>query len=235
MPTRSPMIRSAFNSWEDEFSGRGKRPVVFDILGPDRETSILPPDLFLVLHTNPKSMKFTYQKNIVRIQTRGGWVEQHWGDSVEEINFDVATGGFMRLRSGLSNKTGTGLLDSQQARRGRRETIQYDKYLDFLALFKNNGAVYDARGNIAAQGYIKIIFDGGVHIGWFNTLSVTEAVEQPYQFALSANFQVDEELMVWRSTAFRTGVDMFGEGTTAFPETSQEPIFDEFSRPRGFV
>lgn len=226
-----PVFKSAFNSHLDEFSGLGKRPVVFDILGADRETSVLPEDLLIVFHVNPNTMKLSYQKNIVRIQTKGGYVEQHWGDSVEEINFDFATGGFMRMTSGLSNKTGTGLLVTEQARKGRRETIAYDSYLDMLALFKNNGAVYDARGNIASQGYVKVTFDGGVYIGWFNTFSVSEEVSKPFQFALTSTFQIDQEIQVWRSTITRAADEGLGLGP--LPEFGNEPVFDAFEGTGG--
>ena len=188
------MIRSAFHSPEDEASGAGKRPVVFDILGPDWETSLLPEGSKLVLHVNPSSMKIQHQKRIERIQTRGGFVEQHWGDGVESINFDMATGGFMRLYAGLSNITGTGQGG------GRRETIAYDKYLDMLALFQNNGSIYDSRGNIVLQGQIKVTFDGGVFHGWFDTFSVAETADGPYQFKLSAAMTIQREIMVFRST-----------------------------------
>ena len=75
MATAIPAIRSAFTSPNDEASGRGIRPVVFDILGPDWETSLLPDDFRLILHVNPKSMAIKYQRQVERIQTRGGFVE----------------------------------------------------------------------------------------------------------------------------------------------------------------
>lgn len=188
------VIRSAFHSPEDETSGAGKRPVVFDILGPDWETSLLPDGFKLVLHVNPSSMTIQHAKKVERIQTRGGFVEQHWGDDTESIKFDMATGGFMRLYAGLSNITGR----SQGG--GRRETIAYDKYVDFLALFKNNGSIYDSRGNVVLQGQIKVTFDGGVFTGWFDNFSVTESADNPYQFKLSTMFTVHHEVMIFRST-----------------------------------
>lgn len=175
-------------------SGRGRRPVIFDILAPDRETSLLnladegKGDLRLVLHVNPRTMQFSYSKQIERSQTRGGFVEFHWGDAAEEITFDAATGGFMRMYTGLSNITA--------GPQGRRETIAYDKYLDLLALFHNNGAIYDLFGNIVVQGYIQMSFDGGVHIGWFDgAFTVTEDANTPYMFNMSARFIIDREVM----------------------------------------
>lgn len=195
------IIPSAFQSPMDEFNGSGKRPVVFDIIGPNRQDSLLPPDLKLVLHVNPTSMAFTYAKTISRQQTLAGWVEYHWGSNPTEIAFTQATGGFVRLHSGLSNITGptpsNNLLKNVQARDvggTRRDTLAYDKYLDMLALFHNNGAIYDSKGTIAFQGQVLITYDGGAWWGWFSAFTVEETAEKPYQFALTANFTVDREV-----------------------------------------
>ena len=196
-----PLFRSAFMSPDDEYLGKGIRPVVFDIVGTDLTTSLLPDDLKMVLHVNPGSMKFSYTKIIERIQTKGGWVEQHWGDGTETIALSMATGGFMRIYTGLSNITGPGPVDDVwDVEGGRRETIAYDKYLDMLALFHNNGAIYDLQGNIVFNGAIKISFDGGVHYGWFSDFSVTEAATKPYQFDITANFVVRNEIWNLRTT-----------------------------------
>ena len=194
MASNIPVFRSQFSSPNEEALGRGRRPVVFDILGPDWETSILPEDLRLVLHVNPQSMSIKYARVVTRIQTQGGYVEQHWGDGSQNIDFDMVTGGFMRLYTGLSNITGT------KYGGGRRETIAYDKFLDALALFHNNGSVFDVNGNIVYQGILKVTFDGGVFLGWFTNFTVTESAEKPYQFTMTAGFEVHKEIQVWRTT-----------------------------------
>jgi len=184
---------------------RGRRPVIFDVVKSDRETSILPEGLRLVLHVNPRSMNLSYAKQTDRVQTRGGFVEFHWGDAAEEITFEAATGGFMRLYAGLSNITGG------SGTQGRRETIAYDKYLDLLSLFHSNGAIYDRLGNIVQQGYIKMTFDGAVHIGWFSDqFTVTEAANQPYMFNLSTKFIIDQEILRWRSSDLGLRSDRIG-------------------------
>lgn len=198
MPDQRPVFRSSLSGPNEAQLHRGRRPVIFDVLAPDRETSlldILDRDIRLVLHVNPSSMQFSYTKQTERVQTRGGFVEFHWGDQLENITFEAATGGFMRLYSGLSNITGSG-----SGAQGRRETIAYNKYIDLLALFHHNGAIYDAAGNIVVQGYIKMIFDGGSHIGWFDSnFSVTESATTPFMFALSGSFIIDKEEMSFRT------------------------------------
>ena len=200
MTSRVPVFRSAFQSPEDEYGPEGKRPVVFDILAPDKETSILPEGFRLVLHVNPRTMQINNAKIITRIQTRGGYVEQHWGEGVRTIDFNMATGGFMRLYSGVSSITGgTGSLDVGGT---RRETIAYDKYLDLLALFHNNGSIYDTNGKLVFQGIIQISFDGGIYQGYFSNFNLTEAAEKPYSMEMTTQFLVEKEIQRFRSAPY---------------------------------
>jgi len=187
-----PVFKGAFRSSDDEFNGQGKRPVVFDIIAPDGETSLLPGSLKMVLHVNPRTMKFSYTKVIERVQTKGGFVEFHWGEGLGTITFEMATGGFMRLYSGLSNITG-GKNAAMDVGGTRRETIAYDKYLDILALYHNNGDVYDQNGNLVFDGQIKVTFDGGTHFGKWASFSVQETAEKPYQFELSGEFYIQQD------------------------------------------
>ncbi len=180
----------------EEFPESGRRPVIFDILGPDRETSILPAEYRLVCHVNPTNMQLAYTRKVERIQTRGGFVEQHWGDDTQSLSMESVTGGFMRLYSGLSNIT-----DPSRVEGSRRETLAYDSYLDMLALFHNNGSIYDTQGKVALQGIIKVIFDGGVYLGWFDDFAVTESASNPFMFSLNCKMTIDSEIQNWKSVA----------------------------------
>jgi hypothetical protein len=173
---------------------RDLRPVIFDVLGPDHETSLLPDGWKLILHINPQSMSLKYATKVERIQTKGGFVEQHWGDDPQTISFEAVTGAFMRLYTGLVSTTEPGFTGGT-----RRETLAYDSYLDFLSLFHGNGSIYDTYGQIAAQGIIKITFDGGVYLGWFSSFSVTEAPDNPFRFSMTSEFTVSKEIQTWRT------------------------------------
>ena len=221
MPSsQNAYFRGAFESARDEDLRLGKRPVIFDILAPDRSTSLLPDDLKLVLHVNPSTMQLTYAKQIERNRTRGGFVEYHWGDAAEEATFTAATGGFVRLYTGLSATTGSG-----SGAQSRRQTLAYQKFLNLLALFHWNGAIYDRNGLIVLQGYVKMTFDGGVHIGWFDgDFTVTESADKPYQFELSAKFIIDQEIMTFRTTNLNqeTGLVVPSEG--GLPQTPEMTV-----------
>lgn len=192
MPTNRPVFRGAFTGADDEYAGLGKRPVVFDVLAPDYETSLLPEGVKLVLHVNPSQLQVKYTRKVERIQTRGGFVEQHWGDDTQQLSLQMATGGFMRLYSGLSNIT------NPKYGGTRRETLAYDSYLDMLALFHNNGSIYDQNQQVIMQGIVKITFDGGVFLGWFSSFNVTENADKPFQFTMTAEMDIAKELQVWR-------------------------------------
>lgn len=203
------VIKPTFNSHLDETNrALNKRPVYFDIIHPNGIDSLLPDGIKLVCHVNPSQLSFSYQKKVSRTPTIGGWVEYYWGDEPYTITLDMSSGGFIRLGSGLSNTTGA--VTSLQSERpntpsanhtfgidlggNRRQTIAYDKYLDLLALFHNNGSIYDSRGYVTLQGRIKMNFDGGEWYGWFQSFSVSETAETPFTFKLNMVMQIEREV-----------------------------------------
>ena len=198
---QSYAIKSAFNGPSDQYAGKGKRPVILDIISPDGETSLLPENLKLVLHVNPSSISISYSRQSEAVQTLGGFIEQHWGNQPTTMDVQGATGGFMRAFTGLTSITGVGPSNARLPNSiqgidlggSRRETIAYDKFLDLLALFHNNGAVYSKNGQIAFQGVLRITFDGSEFYGWMENFSVNESADKPYSFEYSFNFNVQRE------------------------------------------
>jgi hypothetical protein len=219
MPQSRPLLQGAFPAGENEAESReGKRPVIFDVMGPDYETSLLPDGFKLVLFVNPSSLSIKYARVVERMQTRSGFVEQHWGDGAQGLDIEASTGGFMRLYSGLSNVTSPSSTGGS-----RRETLAYDSYLDMLALFHNNGSIYDYAGQVALQGIIKVTFDGGVYRGWFNQFSVTESAESPYRFTMSTSMEISDEVQVWKTTVPFNRVQSGGPASNGEPAQAQAP------------
>ena len=195
------MIKSPITDKDMADAKLGIRPFVFDIVTPDGETSLLPDDVKMTLHVNPKSVSFSYEKQHEISPTLSGWIEYYWGDNFTTINIETSSGAFIRPYVGLTATTGPvsvqkyGGDESIGVNIGgtRRDTITYDKYLDLLALFHNNGSVYDQTGRILVQGKIKMIFDGGVWFGWFQSFSVTDDATTPYSFNVSLAMQIERE------------------------------------------
>jgi hypothetical protein len=155
--------------------------MAFQVTSPfDRTRCLLPHAL--VMHVNPQSMQVTHNKQVERIQTRGGWVEQHWGDQLDEISCNGSTGAFMNIYTGLSAVL-------------RQRTIAWDRFRDLHDLFRNNGSVYDPAGNIVLQGQIMLMYDLGVYTGTFRTFQFEETAESPFAFQVNWSFKVEHILV----------------------------------------
>jgi len=153
-------------------------PLLFQVISPDGLTPLLPKAMFL--HVNPRNLSMNYSKVVERMQTRGGWVEQHWGDTLATISLSHASGGFVNVAQGYTNVT-------------RRETIGYDIFENMVNLFHSNGSVYDDLGKVVFKGTIRLMYSGGVYDGHFTTLSITESAETPYMFNADLSFTVERE------------------------------------------
>ncbi len=161
-------------------SRTGYIPLAFQITSPyDKLKALLPHAL--IAHVNPRSFAETFNKKIERIQTRGGFVEQHWGDDLGEISVDQSTGAFVNLQEGLSSIL-------------RHRTIAWDRFRDLYDLYHNNGSVYDPYGNIVLQGNVMLMYDRGTYLGYFRTFSVEETETSPFAFNLSWTFKVVETI-----------------------------------------
>lgn len=152
-------------------------PLAFQVTSPYDETKALLPHA-LIAHVNPQSFAETFSKRVERIQTRGGFVEQHWGDELAEISVDQSTGAFINMYTGLSS-----LL--------RQRTIAWDRYRDLYDLYRNNGSVTDPYGAVVLQGWVMIMYDRGTYIGGFRNFSVEETDESPFTFKMSWTFKVE--------------------------------------------
>ena len=156
-------------------------PMAFQITSPFNSRRVLLPHA-LVMHINPQNYSENHTKKLERIQTRGGFVEQHWGDDLTDINEDGSTGAFMNVYTGLSSVL-------------RHKTIAWDRYRDLHDLYRNNGSVYDPYGNVVLQGNVMLMYDRGTYLGYFRTFEVEETDDQPFVFRVSWSFKVEEELM----------------------------------------
>lgn len=155
-------------------------PLAFQVTSPYDQTKALVPHT-LVSHVNPQNFAESFNKKIERFQTRGGFVEQHWGDDLTEISVDQSTGAFINITTGLSSVL-------------RQRTIAWDRYRDLYDLYRNNGSVYDPFGSVVLQGWIMLMYDRGLYIGTFRNFSVEETDETPFMFRLAWTFKVEKTI-----------------------------------------
>jgi hypothetical protein len=134
------------------------------------------------LHVNPASFSESHTKKVERFQTRGGFVEQHWGDDLTEISAEGSTGAFVNFLTGVSSVL-------------RQQSIAWDRYRDLYDLFLNNGSVRNPAGAIVLQGHVMILYDRGTYIGSFRSFDVEETEASPFAFRLNWSFKVEETIL----------------------------------------
>lgn len=160
---------------------KGSIPMAFQITSPFNRSRLLLPHA-MVLHVNPSSLDEARSQKVERIQTRGGWVEQHWGENLVELSASASTGAFMNIYTGLTSVL-------------RQRTIAWDRYRDLVDLYHNNGSVHDPTGAIVLQGNVLLMYDRGSYLGYFTSFEMEETDDSPFAFKLSWNFKVQTTLL----------------------------------------
>ena len=147
--------------------------VIEDNLNPQ---VILPP---LYLQVNPQNMKQSFKKKTNRIQTLAGFVEQYWGEELDNLSVSSSTGGFVHPNIGYTTHE-------------RSRTTQFFKFQDVLDIYRNNGNTYDEQGRVVKKGNIVIFFDPGTYLGYFESFDWSEDASSPYKFLFNFSFKVEK-------------------------------------------
>ena len=160
---------------------KGSIAMAFQVTSPINRRQVLLPHA-LVLHVNPSSLQESHLQKIERFQTRGGFVELHWGHDLIDVSADASTGAFMNVFTGLASVV-------------RHRTIAWDRFRDLQDLYLNNGALHDPFGNIVLQGNIMLMYDRGMYLGTFRTFEFEETDDSPFAFKVSWTFKIDHTFM----------------------------------------
>jgi hypothetical protein len=172
----------------------GYMPMAFQVTSPVDYRKVLLPHA-LVLHINPNNFAETHTKKVEKIQTRGGFVEQHWGDELSEISASGSTGSFLNIYTGTTSLV-------------RQRSIAWDRFRDLVDLYHNNGSVYDPYGNVVLQGQIMLMYDKGVYYGTFRNFDYEETGDSPFAFTVNWSFKV--EMTVIQFPGALTGRPLWG-------------------------
>ena len=185
-PTGGSVIAGAQGTINGTSTGVDKlrQYVIFELVNVRHDESTVPQNTtvfpYLVLHVNPSTFEESYTKLITRQNTRGGYLEQHWGEELSSVSCELSTGLFVTTSTGLS------VLN-------RTSSIAYRKFVDLSSIYKNNGMVYDMRGNIIFHGGVNLHFDSSIFKGFFENFNITESADNPFVFDLSFTFKVEHQ------------------------------------------
>ena len=168
MPIRHP---NQFN--------QGGNPVEFYVTGPTGRM-IVPHAL--VLQVNPSELSPSFTRRVERIQTHSGWVEQDFGEELDQVSSSFKSGAFINVKEGLAKKNPW-------------DTFAFDRILDLYELYRNNALIYDDNGRPIFKGAIVMSFDVAIYIGYFTDLEMTWDADNP--FSLNGTFNFKAERILW--------------------------------------
>lgn len=165
----------------------------------------------LKLTPNPETLTINYSKKVNRYTTMSGWVEEHWGDEIETVNFNGSTFSFYDNSSeyhyGLTNEF-------------REKTDSYLYLKELIHYFQVNGCLYQdnsytgyfnmsavtdflsnnpeflsnhpRKGMIKERLYIKLNYDYFTLYGRFESFDIIEDSKVPFKFKYSAIFKSEK-------------------------------------------
>ncbi len=157
----------------------GANPVEFYITGPTGR--IIVPHA-MVLQVNPTDLSPSFTRRVERTQTRGGWVEQDFGEELDQVSSSFKSGAFINVHEGLAKKNPW-------------DTFAFDRIMDLYELYRNNGLIYDDHGRPVFRGSILMMYDTAIYLGYFTDLELQWKAENP--FSLEGSFNFKAERIIW--------------------------------------
>lgn len=153
----------------------------------------LPPLMFYV---NPNKFDVSYQ-HIISDGDRGRQfhIIEHWGLQQPTISASGTIGAtYIDSTNGLGQKTG-GLTRSL-----RRESAAYQHFMNLFRIYKNNGYIFNIQNRISMLGSVNIYYDGTIYTGSFDSFSISEAEDKPFDLEYSFEFTVRFEDRISRTS-----------------------------------
>lgn len=182
-------------------SAEGAAPKRVNILGSNgQEISSLQ------LNISPNTLNISASKKVNRVQTFTRWLEEHWGDELDQISFGGSTFAFIDFK-------GAGLCVESRELTDPYQELQY-----LTNIYKSNGCTYQGEqlgsvlspreffnygnpaipyyvrrhprvGFIKSRVHIKLRCDFLEAIGYFESFDVVEDAGSPFKLNFSVSFR----------------------------------------------
>jgi len=184
----------------------------------------------LRLTPNPETLSISSGKKINRYNTLTSWVEEHWGDEIENVSFSGSTFSFMTLENGLTYEF-------------RDQTDAYSYMRVLVHYFQVNGCIYQNGGDYESSNaysvqefltdnpsfaknhprkrmikerlYVKLYYDYLIMYGRFDTFDIIEDSSIPFRFKYNVVFKAE------RTVYNLDGVPNPGSSNTIAPNPSE--------------
>jgi len=152
----------------------------------------------LILLISPSSLSHGMTKLIMDgTFTRSGYVREHWGENLDTISCDGKIGAFY----GVSTIGGYKRHPISISRSYRKSSLSYQNLMSLVMLYENNGKVFadfQDRRRITMVGSIMMFWDGVTYVGNFNSFSISDKEEAPFNLSYSFEFTVSKIIDIAR-------------------------------------
>lgn len=148
---------------------------------------------FLNLLLSPDTINMSYQKRVTTYETRGAWIEEHWGhDELDEISGSGISMIFSYLRkiSEEGDPEAYAWVLPTGPERNRESTMGAINLQQWLQMYLNNGAMYNLKGQIDRFAGIALYFGPDVFFGYFQAFSIDDDAGKPWQKSYNFSFKV---------------------------------------------
>jgi hypothetical protein len=141
-----------------------------------------PPLKFII---NPQNFSVNYEHTTDVVYGRRSQISSMWLPKPQRITMSGVT----PAHYFLSASSGSGLTHTQ-----RTETLSYAFLNSLIHTYRSNGIIYcddsilGQNGIPLAAGAVYIKYGGNLYIGSFDSMSITDEAEKPYNFAYSLEF-----------------------------------------------
>jgi len=157
-------------------------------IGERKLEEVKAPPAVLTFYINPTGIRVQKKKYFSQIRTRGGWVFQHWGPQIGEINLEGTTGNITPpLKIQIGTVAGKPILPQVV------EEIPSPENSEALKAFRELEKWYDEDQDEASQnkGYLTAIeFRQRIYVGHIAEFSYEERGERPFQLYYNLKFLV---------------------------------------------
>ncbi len=159
----------------------------------------------LILNMSPNSLVVNSAKKVNRVQSFTRWVEEHWGDEIDQISFSGNTFAFITEDYGLAvvNRDTSSpykelqhlvniyLLNGAVYHKEEDSTQDRRMFWDYTSAGKASVTInrHPRAGLISMRLYIKLSCDFAQFTGYFESFDVTEDALNPYRMAYTVSFK----------------------------------------------
>lgn len=143
----------------------------------------LPP---LVMYVNPESFSVSYQ-HLISDGDRGrdGFIVEHWGLEQPTISASGKIGGAYISTVGSNGRAAGGL-----TRALRRNSAAFQSFMSLYHSYRNNSYIFNDDGKISLLGSVKIFYDDTIYTGTFESFTIQETEDSPFDLSYSFAFTV---------------------------------------------